>query len=145
MAKQKVVGSRKTVRVWISGSHAQLDDLAVHVHVENDDKESRKTEGFQHEAAYQALIDVMIREHVDNTTELLIHTGNDVVVRGLLHPGLTDKEHLHRHEEIVKSLTPLFDVVMIEHRKQRKALPITGSASRAVLARPLGHGQGHVI
>lgn len=145
MAKQKVVGVRKTVQIWVSGSHALTAEGAVHVHIENNDREDQKSGGYQHEAAYRSLIDLMVGEHLSSTTELLIRTGNDVLFRGLTNPRLTDKEHLHRHEELVEAMRVLFDVVRIRHEEQHKAVPARGSALRKVLSRPLGHKDGQVI
>lgn len=145
MAKAKIIGAASSVQVWVSGAHVQREDNVYHVHVENADRKSQKVSGYQHEAAYRALADVMVDEHMQNTTQLLIHTGNDVLFSGLIRPRHTKEAHLHRHEEAIEALVALFDVVQIKFVKQRKAVPVSGIVDRKLMKRPLGKSDGLII
>ncbi|GMN14863.1 hypothetical protein [Altererythrobacter sp. MTPC7] len=145
MALSKGSGANPAVRVWVSGASSGPSPGTTRVHIENDDREDTEREGYQHQGAYEALIDVMLEEHRSGTTDLVVETGNRTLLDHLVHGAPVEKEHLLRDFEIVGVLKRLFDTVRLKFVAQERALPKVGGSRHSVLGRPSGNQDGDVI
>ncbi|UVI38380.1 hypothetical protein [Qipengyuania spongiae] len=146
MALSINTGSSQRVRVWISGSHREDEGEAVQVQVIGDeDVMASQHSGWQHEAAYRALAELMMEEHRNGTTELAIVTGNDVLEAHLMRNRPPKDRHHSRNVELVAALRPLFDIVRISKGSQVHAQPTEIGGARTVLGRPLGDQDGRIL